>query len=191
MITYADIAYTKASLTKNLVTDQTETSLTYALGSPVFHATYGHGIGTDTSTVTAIHMGGFNDQRITAVMRYRAPTVAGAENFGVLARFQTFENASYQTYYWLRVNAGVLKLTKVVGGSFTNLSTGAFALAADVDVTLVLSCVGSAISGSGTASGLGTVSLSSTDSAIPTGGLMGYRTLSKTGYCSSFTVEQL
>jgi len=191
MITLADIAYTKASLTKNLVSDQTETGLTYALGSPVFHATYGHGIGTETSVLVAIHQGGYNDQRITAVMRYRTPTTAGAENFGVIARFQTFENATYQTYYWLRVNAGVLKLTKVVGGSFTNLSTGAFSLSADVDVTLVLSCVGSAISGSGTASGLGTVSLSSTDSAIPTGGLMGYRTLSKTGYCSSFTAEQL
>jgi len=191
MFTKRDVASTLVSLTKNLVTDQTETSTSKLSGSATFHASYGYGIATSSTIVVAMHAGGFNDQRVTGVMRYRSPTNQGSETVGVMARFQTFDNATYQTYYLARVNAGVAKLTKVVGGSFTNLSTNAFVLGQDVDVTIVLACVGSAISASFSASGLSTVSLSATDTAIPTGGLMGFRTLSTAGYCSSITCEQL
>jgi hypothetical protein len=191
MLTLADVAASLVSLSKNLISDQTPTGLTYASGSPAFDATYGLGIATSSSIVVAAHAGGFNDQRVTGVMRWRAPTSSPNEEFGVIARFQTFEVAGSQNYYYARVDGGVAKLTKVVAGSFTNLATVAFALSADVDVTIVLSCVGNAISASFTASGLGTQSLSATDSAITTGGLMGFRTLSTAGYCSSLLAEQL
>lgn len=187
----ASIAASKVSLIKNLISDQTCTNLHYVLGTPVFDATYGHGISTATSVITLVGAGGFNDQRVTGVMRYRAPTTAGAEYMGVVARVQTMETAGPVTYYWARQNAGSAKLTKVVAGTFTNLATTAYALAADEDVTIVLSCIGSAISASFTSTSLGTVNLSATDSSIPSGGLMGYRTLSQVGWCSSIQAEQL
>ncbi len=195
MLSRADLNSGKISLSKNLLTDQTYNNLTFRLNSAgrTFDVTYGVGTATETSTLALIHIGGFNDQSITATMRYRAPTVAGAEDFGVVCRFQSSEDVASTTYYYARCTAGFAKITKVIGGTFTNLSSSAFAVAADVDVTIVLTAVGNALTATFSATG-GTpvnVVLSAVDSSIPSGGLMGFRTLSKTGYCSSFVAAQL
>lgn len=190
MLSRADIAVTKTSFTKNLVSDQTVKDTLAILGSPVFDVTYGHGISTATTIAVLMAVGGFNDMRVTGVMRYRAPTTAGAEYLGVMARVQS-SSTTLPNYYFARQNAGVFKLSTCIAGSFANLSTGSFALPADVDATIVLSCVGNAITASISASGLSTVNLSATDSTFPTGGLMGYRTLSQVGYCSSISCVQL
>ncbi|MDZ4826300.1 MAG: hypothetical protein SGJ13_07520 [Actinomycetota bacterium] len=192
MLTLADVTTTaKVSLTKNLISDQTATNLHYLVGTPVFDATYGHGISTETSVAVAVGAGGFSNQRMTAVMRYRTATTAGLENLGVMARIQTTSVAGTTAYYYARVSTGSARITNVAGAVFTNLTSAAFALQQDVDVTITFTLVGSALSASFAASGMGTVNLSATDTTITTGGLMGYRTLSKVGWCSSFTAEQL
>lgn len=186
----------KLSLTKNLVSDQTYTNLSGVIGtsSIAFDVTSGLGVSTATSTAVLVNMGGFNDQRVTATMRYIAPTTAGSEHIGVLARCQTLSGGgSDSTYYLARVQAGVARLTRVNGGVFTNLSSSAFALAQGINVTIILTCAGSAISARFTAAGgtPTTVNLSGTDSSIASGGLMGFRTTTCTGYCSTITVEEL
>lgn len=193
MFTLADLNNSKLTLTKNLVSDQTFTNLTFRLNSSgAVFTSDGVGTTTATSTLAVTHMGGFNDQKITSVMKFITPTLAGGEHIGVMARFQSIEDTASSTYYLARVQAGVARLSKVVGGTFTNLSSSAFALAQNTSVTIVLSVVGTALTASFDAGGSPTtVNLSATDSAITGGGLMGFRTTSCTGFCSSFTVEQL
>lgn len=195
MFTLADVPVSKVSLSKDLVAVPTFQHLTVKANTSgrVFDA---NGLGTGasaTSTVVLVHAGGFDDQRITGVMKYVAPTAAGAEDFGVMARFQSFDDTSSTTYYYARCSLGVAKLSKVVGGTFTNLSTTPFALAQGVEVTIMLQCVGSALTATFTAAGgvPATKTLTATDASIPTGGLMGFRTLNSTGYCKSFLAEQL
>lgn len=192
MFTGYDVSNNKVTLTKNLISDQTESNLTVALGTPAFNVTHGYGASTNASVIVAIHAGGFNDQRITATMKWVPPTASPNEEFGVVARFQSAETTPTQTYYYARCDGGTAKLTKVVGGTFTNLSTGAFALSQNANVTISLTCVGNAISASFNAGGSpATVNLSATDSSITTGGLMGFRTLSTSGYCANFVAEQV
>ena len=194
MLSRADLGIGKIILSKDLTSDQTYNNLTFRLNSSgrAFSGANGLGTSTATSTVAFIHIGGFDDQRITAVMKYITPTTSGEEDFGVLARVQSQEDAASQSYYYARVSNGIAKLTRVNGGSYTNLSTSAFALPQDTDVTITLQVIGSAISATFNAGGdPTTVNLSAIDTSITSGGLMGFRTLTSTGYCKSFTVEQL
>lgn len=193
MITYADLP-AKFSLTKNLVSTQTFRHLTTKVNTPAFDATLGLGLATATSWVALVHGGGFNDQRVTAVMRYVSPTAQGSENFGVILRVQCVEtgDAASTDYYYFRCNTGNARITRVVGNTFTNLTSQAFVLPQSTNVTITASIVGSALSATFNAGGSpATVNLAATDTQIATGGLMGFRTTSQTGYCSSFTVEQL
>lgn len=190
MFTKAAIARAATTFSKNLITTQTNYNLISVLGSPVFDPTYGMGISTSTSVAVAVTCGGFANQRVTSVMRWRAPTTSPNEEIGAMGRLQTFASGN-QTYYYARCDGGVFKLTRVNDNSFNNIATTAFALSADVDVTIVLLMNGTAISASATATGLGTVNLSGTDSTITAGGLGGFRTLSTAGWCSSILVEQL
>lgn len=194
MLSRADVNTNKVILTKNLVTDQTYTNMTFRANTAgrLFSGSHGVGTATATTTIAVIHAGGFSDQKITAIMRYAGPTTAGTEDFGVICRVQGLEDTNSTNYYYARCSAGSAKLTKVISGSFTNLSTSAFALPVDTDVTITLQAVGSSISATFSAGGSpADVTLSATDSTVPSGGQLGFRTFGSTGYCKFFTAEQL
>lgn len=181
------------SLSKNLVSDQTYSGFNQKLNSSgAFDATLGYGYATaGTSTSININAGSFNNQRITGVVRWASPSTSVTYEIGVQARIQTMD--TNPSYYYARVDGDVAKLTKVVSGTFTNLATNAFVLPVDTDCTIVLTCNGSSISATFTASGVSgsPLTLSATDSAITTGGLMGVRSLSSTIWCKSFLAEEL
>jgi hypothetical protein len=183
----------KVYLSKNLVTDQTFAGFNQKLNtSGAFDATLGYGFGSaSTSTSIIVAAAGFNDQRITSVIRWTSPTTAAGYEIGVQARLQTMD--TNPTYYYARVDGDVAKLTKVVSGSFTNLSTSAFVLPVDTDCTVVLSCVGSTITATFTAAGVpgSPLTLTASDSTITTGGAMGVRSLTSTVWMKSFLAEQV
>ena len=193
MFTSADFISSFVSLTKDFVADPTFKGVTCRLNTAgqVLDAN-GLGCTTSTSTLWVVSAGGFNDQRITAMLKWLAPTASGSEEIGVMARFQTNEGSD-ATYYYARVDGGVAKLTKVVDTTFTNLSTGAWSLPVDTFCTITLSVVGNALTATfhDETEVLPDLELSATDSAITTGGLMGFRSLSSTIACDSFTAEQL
>jgi hypothetical protein len=195
MFSRADFPTNLITFSKDLVTTPTYDGMTFRLNTTGRAFAGANGVGTSTATSTAafIHAGGWPDQRITARMLFVAPTVAGGEDFGVMMRGQSLEDAASQNYYYARCSAGLAKLTKVVGGAFTNMATAAFPIAAGVPVDIMLEGIGSAIRATFQAVGgvPANVTLNAVDSAIPQRGLMGFRTLSSTGYCQSFTVEQL
>jgi hypothetical protein len=194
MISIKDFSRTKLTLTKNLVTDQTFRNLVTKVNTPVFDVTLGLGISTATSIVAMTTMGGFSDQSISAVMRYVSPTAQGAENFGVILRVKCVETGDTAStdYYYARCQAGVARITRVVANVFTTLSSQAFVLPQSTDVTITFSVVGSALSATFDAGGSpATVSLSSTDTQISGGGLLGFRSTSQTVFCKSFTAQEL
>lgn len=183
----------KVSLTRDLVSTQTYTGFVQKLNSSgAFDATLGYGYATaSTSTSIVCMAGGFADQRITAVIRWASPTTAAGYEIGVQARMQGMD--TNPSYYYARIDGDVAKLTRVVSGTFTNLSTSAFVLPVDTDCAVVLSCVGSSITATFTASGVpgSPLTLSATDSSIASGGCMGVRSLTSTIWCKSFTAEEL
>jgi len=181
------------SETKDLTTDQTWTDLSKKtnVGGIKFSGSLGLGVDTSTSTVALINSGGYPDQKVTAVMRYSSPTTAGSEEIGVMLRILTLDGTD-DTYYYARVDGGIAKLTRVLNESFTNLSTQAFALAQDTDVTITFSAVGNTLSASFDAGGTpATVNLAVSDDQIAHRGLLGIRSLSSTFWCSSVAWEQL
>jgi len=162
------------------------------------HATLGMGVSASTSTVVLINAGGFNDQWISAYMTYESPTAQGSEDLGVMCRVQSTDTsapdaASSAHYYYARASAGVAKLTKVVSGSFTNLSTATFVLSQAQQCSITLQVVGNQLSASFIPIG-GTptpVWLSATDSTIPIAGGFALRSLNSSFFCTSFTVKEL
>ncbi len=144
------------------------------------------------SSGVQILVGGFNDQKITASMKFITPTTAGNENLGVMCRFYT-NQSGYATYYYARQHKGVFRLQKVVDGTFTTLSSASYTLAQNTWATIVLQTVGSAISAS-IDDGSTSQSLSASDSAIAGPGCFGFRsgpTDNSTISCRSFTVEEI
>ena len=194
MISYQDIAGSKVLFEKDLVADQTFTGLTVKLntGGREFNVTEGLGTSTATSTLVLAHAGGFDDQRVTATMKYVAPSTALDHEMGVMARFQTLDENADEDYYYARVVDGEARITKVIAGSFTTLSQGAFPLPVDTDVTITFSVVGNALTAEFNAGGAPeTVNLAVVDTDITQGGLCGFRTRTSAGYFSQITVEQL
>lgn len=195
MISSADIR-PRVVLTKNLVTDQTWAGVNKKINvtNCVFDATEGLGRAASESTAVLINAGGFNDQRVTAVMKYVSPTATSASEIGVIARCNTLDNiGTSESYYYARIDNDTAKLTKVINGAFTTITQTAFPLAQNVLATISLSCQGSSIIAtfeSAAAPGVVTT-LSVTDTAITTGGLMGFRSLSSSIWCRSFTAEEL
>jgi hypothetical protein len=183
----------KVRLTKNLITDQSYDGVLTKLNAAdtVFSVTEGLGSDNGSSTIFLVNVGGFDDQQITAVLKFVAPTTAGSEEIGVMLRVIALDSTD-DSYYYARVDGGLAKLTKVVNEIFTTLSQNSFALAQDQLVTITFSVVGSRLSATFDAGGSpATVTLSATDTDIPSGGLIGIRSLSSTVYCRSFTAEQL
>lgn len=195
MISSADIR-PRVVLTKNLVTDQTWAGVNRKINvtNCVFDATEGLGRAASESTAVLMNAGGFNDQRVTAVMKYVSPTATSASEIGVIARCNTLDNiGTSESYYYARIDNDTAKLTKVVNGTFTTITQTAFPLAQNVLATISLSCQGSSIIATfESAANPGVVTtLSVTDTAITTGGLMGFRSLSSSIWCRSFTAEEL
>lgn len=189
-----DFTRDKFFFNKNLITIQNFRNLITKVNTPTFNATLGLGLGTATSWACFVTAGGFDDQRISATMRYVSPTAQGSENFGVVLRMQCIETSDTTNtdYYYARCQAGNARITRVVGNSFTNLTSQAFVLPQDTDVIITFSVQGSALSATFDAGGSpGTVTLSAVDVQISTGGMMGFRTTAQTGYCSLFTAEEL
>lgn len=189
-----DFTRTKFIQTKNLITTQNFRNLVSKVNTPAFDVTLGLGLSTTTSWVALVTAGGFNDQKVTATMRYVSPTAQGSENFGVILRVQCVEtgDTANTDYYYARCQAGNARISRVVGNTFTNLTSQVFVLPQNTNVTITFSIQGSALSATFDAGGSpATVNLSAVDTQITGGGLMGFRTTSQTGYCSSYTAEEL
>lgn len=179
------------SVTKNCVTDTTWNDVTKKLNTSADFDANGLGYSAaNTSTIVAILVGSFDDQRITATMKFVAPTTAGSEEIGVMLRVISLDSPD-TTYYYARVVGGQARITKVIDTVFTNLASGAFALPQNTNVTITFSVVGSQLSASFVASGVSTVNLSATDTDITGRGIAAIRSLTSTFRCSTFTVEQL
>lgn len=195
MISSGDIR-PRFSLTKDLVSDQTFPGLNRKIDvtNITFDATEGLGRASSTTGGVLVNAGCFEDQKITAVMKYVSPTAVAASSLGVIARCNTLDSyASQGTYYWAVVENDVAKLRKVNSGSFTTMTSTAWPLAQNVLFTVSLSCIGSAIVATFESSANPGVvtTLSVTDSSISGGGLMGWRTNSSSHYVRSFTAEEL
>jgi hypothetical protein len=152
----------------------------------------GASVTSSASSGVQILVGGFNDQKITASMKFITPTTAGNENIGVMCRFFT-NQSGYATYYFARQQKGIFRLQKVVDGTFTTLSSNNYTLAQNTWATFVLQVVGSALSAS-IDDGTTSLSLTATDSAIAGPGCFGFRsgpTDNSTVSCRSFTVEEV
>lgn len=184
----------KITFEKDLVNDQTFTGLTVKMNTTnrTFDVAEGLGQAAAVSTLVFAHVGGFKDQKVVATMKYVSPSTNIDHEFGVLARVQTLDNSADEDYYYARVDDGVAKLTKVVAGTFTNLSTSVFPLPIDTSVTITLQIVGNALTATFDADDvISTVILSATDSDITESGLCGFRTRSAAGWCSYIAVEEL
>lgn len=151
----------------------------------------GASVTTAGSSGNLILVGGFNDQKITASMKFITPTTAGNENIGVMARFYTNQTGA-ATYYLARQHKGVFKLQKVVNGTFTTLASNSYTLAINTWATFTLSVVGTALSAT-IDDGTTSLTVTASDSAIPGPGCMGFRsgpTDNSTISCRSFTAEE-
>lgn len=193
MLSRADLR-AKISLEKNLVSDQTYTNIHKLnnVSGIAFNATHGLGEAANNSSVFALAVGGFNDQKVTADVKWVSPTTAGNEEIGVIVRFKTFHSPNAD-YYYARVDGGIAKLTKVVAGTFTTLSQTTYALGIDVVCRITLSVMGSLLTATFAATG-GTpadIQLSSSDTSIPSGGLVGVRSLTSSIWCSYIKGEEL
>jgi hypothetical protein len=117
-------------------------------------------------------VGGFNDQKVTAVIK--TSTFAGSERLGVLVRFLTNKTGN-ATYYYLQNQAGTARIQKVVDGVFTTIASGTFALAPGAEYTFTLSAVGTSIVGRIDDLAGNAIDLSASDSAIAGPGICGAR----------------
>lgn len=125
-----------------------------------------------TTNILQCLVGGFADQKITAVLK--TSTTAGSERLGVFLRFLT--NATGEaTYYYLQCQQGTARIQKVVDGTFTTLTSGAFAFAANTEYTFTFQVVGTALTGSIDDLAGNSISLSASDSANAGPGIMGCR----------------
>lgn len=179
---------------KDFVNDQTLTNVTKKnnIANIGFSASLGIGSDNGGSAVAIMHVGGFNDQRATAVMRYTPPTAIGGEDIGVMLRLRSFDSPAID-YYYARCNAGLAKISRISSGTFTTLSSTPFALSQSQDVTITFSVVGSVLSASFSATGgsPATVNLTAVDTIIPGGGLIAIRSQTSSIFCKSITIEQL
>lgn len=181
------------SLNKDFVADQTRDGIQEKLNLSglTFDVTEGFGYAAAAdSSGWVFSIGGFDDQRIVAVMKYVAPSSPGNEEIGCLLRCITFDSPD-TSYYYARADAGNARITKVVDGTFTTLTQTTFNLPADELVTIDFQVVGTQLDASFTAATPGTVNLSTNDSDIPGGGLPGCRSQNSTIWCRSAQIYQL
>lgn len=183
----------KASLTLDLVSNQVWDGCQCVLNTSGCGFIVGEGLGegdSSDSTVVLFMIGGFDDQKIVATMKYTSPTSAGDEDLGVMLRFQTMGGTD-DTFYYFRVDGQTAKITPVVDNAWGEpLASDTFELPQGTEVTITAQCVGSAISATFEASGVSTVNLAAVDTSIPSGGIMGARSASSTMVISAVSAEQ-
>jgi len=186
----------KVSLVRSLISDQTLANLHKLLNSAglVFDVAEGLGTGAAaTSSIVLVGAGGFANQQITADLKWIAPSDVASHDIGVIARVSTVHADTECDYLYARVDGGVAKISKVIGGAFTTLTSNAFVVPIDTVVTVRLSCVGTTITAVFTCAGVpgSPLTLSTTNADVPQGGLMGMRSLTSTVWMRSFTAEEL
>lgn len=125
-----------------------------------------------TSNILQHLVGGFTDQKVTAVLK--TSTVAGSERLGVMLRFLTNKTGE-ATYYYCHCQQGVARIQKVIDGVFTTLASGAYALAAGTEYTFIAQVVGSSLTFSIDDLAGNAISLSASDSANAGPGCTGAR----------------
>ena len=156
-----------------------------------FDVTEGYGYSAaSTSTAWVMAFGGSQNQYCQAVLKYVSPTSAGSEDIGVLLRCKTLDSPN-TSYYYARCDAGNAKITRVIDGSFTTLTSSAYALPQDELVTITFTAVADTLSATFVATTPGTLTLSATDTQIPSGGSPGCRSLSSTIRCRSIVCREL
>lgn len=152
----------------------------------------GVGYGYDAASTTSSFVttfGGMSDLQVVVTMNYSAPTTAGNEDIGVLLRLQTLHTPD-DTYYSFRVDGGVAKITRVLDGAVTDLTTSAFSLSAGDPLTITCSAVGNVLTANFD-DGISNVDLNTTDSNIPSGGLVGFKSINSTIIVENFTATEL
>ena len=86
---------TALTYTKNFVSEQNFTKMNRKITtSSTFDVTLGFGEGASNSTCAILAMGGFDDQRVTAVGRWTSPNTTVTYELGVIARVQTMRRLS-------------------------------------------------------------------------------------------------
>lgn len=195
MISSSDLQQAKYDYTKNLVSDQTFRDITVIFNSAgvAFDVTHGLGHASDTSSAVFLSAGGFPDQRVVATMKFPSPTTAGTEDLGVILRVSTLIAAA-STYLYAKVKDGTVKLVEVVDGTATTLTSSAWSVAQNVNITIDTQVVGTAFAATFTAaSGPSPITINATTnlSNVPARGVMGFRSISKAIWCSSFRGIQL
>lgn len=137
-----------------------------------------------------ITCGGMPNMRITASMKYIAPTVAGGEDLGVVLHWGSNVQAADRNYIMFRQHAGVAKITEVAGGTGTTRASATYALAQDTYATFILERIGSAIRAKIDSEPDLTATI--TTGVIPAVGCAGFRcgfSVNSTMVCRDFTVE--
>lgn len=191
MRNYASIA--PIALAKDFVADQTLRQVHEKLNTSGlnFDVTEGYGYSAaSTSTGWVMAHGGYPNQYCQAVLKYVTPTAAGSEDIGVMLRCQTLDSPD-ATYYYARCDAGNAKITRVVDGSFSTLTQGAYVLPQDELVTVTFTAVDDTLIATFSAATPGDLTLSTVDTQIPDGGSPGCRSLSSTIRCRSITCREL
>lgn len=183
----------KLTWSKNLLTDQTYTGIVLKLNTSGlgFDAVEGLGAADNNNTAVLTTFGG-TDVRVIGIMKWVSPTTSPSDEIGVVARLTSLDSPN-QTYYYARADGGFARITKVVNGSFTNLTSTAYALSANTLVTITFTIVGNQLSATFTteAGSPTNVSLSANDSSISGFGICGFRTQSSSIWCRYLSVEQL
>lgn len=179
-------------LNKDLISDQTYAGLSKKLNTAGLVFSAGQGIttgATATSSILCGVTGGFPNQQMQSTMKFIAPTAAGSEDLGCILRCSSTEDANY---YYARVTAGVAKISKVVAGTFTTLTSSAWVIAQNTNFTVAFSVIGNTFTALYQAGGApADLTLSVTDSSIAAGGCMGVRSLTSTATWSTFNQSQL
>lgn len=137
-----------------------------------------------------ITCGGMPNMRITASMKFVAPTVAGGEDFGVVLHWGSNVQAADRNYIMGRIQAGVMRITEVSAGTGTTRASTAFAAVQDTFYSFMLERIGTTVRM--TIDGANEISGPVTTSAVPAVGCAGFRcgfSANSTMACRSFTVE--
>jgi hypothetical protein len=191
MFSLADIP-DPIALSKDFTADQTYLQSVVELGTA--SATVGaNGIGTAGKNSVIVLLAPPADQRVTLTLKYVAPSASGDAELGAVLRYQTSaSDATKATYYYARIKNGSAYIIKVVAGTFTTIAgPSAWAVTVGTTFTLVFEVVGSALTATFSTAALADKVLTTTDSAIPGGGVPGARTLLTAGYLMTAQAEYL
>lgn len=194
MISSRDIP-AKVYLAKNLVTDQTYPGVNKKLSTTAaFDAVKGLGLdGTTSSVAILVNAGGFDNQKLTATMIW-GNTQGSTPSMQVCIRVNTWDTPTTDhSWYCARVQTGNARLTRVNGGSYTNISSTAFSWSAGDVITMSCAYKDGELTATfenvTTAPGVITT-LTGTDTSVPAGGSMGVRTLNASMWLQSFVAEE-